>query len=228
MQSPLDLGPRNDLNYIRSTLPGGYPDNGPLRTPIDQLVKSLISNKTKDAVSLAAFEELVSAFDGDWHAAAKAPAARLRYLIRAVTHPDDKAKHLKETLEFLATETADFDLSFLADMTIDEAHTWLIKRKGVGPKVAASVLNFSNLDRPSFVADTHVLRVFRRYGLIDKDDAAVACNLVLENMTEWTSADLRGFHCQVKIFGQNICKAEAAICGKCLLASRCSTHARLS
>ena len=41
---------------------------------------------------------------------------------------------------------------------------WLIKFKGVGPKTAAIVLQFS-LDIPAFPVDTHVNRVTGRLGI---------------------------------------------------------------
>ncbi|MDB5736906.1 MAG: endonuclease, partial [Sphingomonas bacterium] len=69
----------------------------PRRTPIGQLVKSLISSRTRDAVSLAAYRSLRERF-GSAAGIAAAPVAAVETVIARVTFADVKAPRLVETL----------------------------------------------------------------------------------------------------------------------------------
>jgi endonuclease-3 len=81
----------------------------------------------------------------------------------------------------IAADDPDFDLSPLGEQPIEDALAWLERLPGVGRKVAASALNFSSLAIPAFVADTHVLPVLGRFGVIDAkaDRAGAVGQLVL-------------------------------------------------
>ncbi len=72
---------------------------------------------------------------------------------------------MRKTLQRILDLRGDFDLDFLGELLVEQAMAWLQRLDGVGLHVAAAVLNFSTLRRPSMVVDTHVWRVARRYGL---------------------------------------------------------------
>ncbi|WP_337187486.1 hypothetical protein [Phenylobacterium sp.] len=169
MQTAFDFGAASALLKVRDRLRDHF---GPLalppqRTPMAQLVKSLISNKTYDRVSLAAYGRLEAAYEG-WPAMAAAPASELETHIAQVRFADRKAAHLAATLGIVARERPDFDLVFLGAWPADAAFGWLERLPGVGRKVAASTLNFSTLQRPAFVIDSHVQRVLQRLGFVGR------------------------------------------------------------
>jgi len=85
------------------------------------------------------------------------------------------------------------------------------------------VLNFSTLHGHAFVMDTHVLRVFRRLGLIGRKEksAGPACDLVMPALEDWSSLELAELHVLVKSFGQDCCHAHRPACARCILRDMC-------
>lgn len=223
MQYALDYGQHHDVRGLYTVLRdyfGRIPD-GPGRRPVNQLVRSLIASKTLDRISDAAFDALLTICQGDWGVIADMPVNRIEYLIREVTRADTKAVQLKDTLLKIRSDHPDFDLCFLGAASVLQAQAWLERHDGIGGKVSSAVLNFSTLSRQSFVADTHVLRVFVRYGFIEREDANRANQFVIGAMPDWTPADLRALHCWVKRLGQEICVHRRLSCGLCPVAHRC-------
>jgi endonuclease III len=192
-----------------------------LRPPIGALVKSMISGRTKDAVSLAAYDRLVAAFGTPGRVLAAGRDGVLR-CIGGVTHAEEKAGYVVGALGRIAAERKGFDLSFLATPPIGEALGWLERLPGVGRKVAAATLNASALRRPVLIVDSHVLRVLQRLGFVDRHaEARVASEAVTAAMTEWSGGDFLDFHIATKKLGQAFCRLEVPDCAGCPLRSDC-------
>ena len=84
--------------------------------------------------------------------------------IRVAGLANQKGPRIQSILSQISTERGDLSLDFLRDMEKDEASDWLKQHKGVGPKTAAIVLQFS-LGIPAFPVDTHIYRVTGRAGI---------------------------------------------------------------
>ena len=227
MQMAFDFGAVADMAGVRDTLRDffGRPDQVCARTPIGQLVKSSISNRTLDEVSLAAYQRLVKAYP-EWPALAAASAADVERLIGDVTFPDVKARQLGDALRIIGGRHSDFDLNFLGRLSVAEALAWLERLPGVGRKVSASTLNFSTLDMPAFVVDTHVLRVLSRYGFVrNTADTRTAYDAVMAASSRWSAAELAELHILMKRLGQTICRHDRARCFDCPIRQRCKAAA---
>lgn len=191
------------------------------RAPIAQLVKSMISSRTYDQVSLAAYGRLVRRFP-TWADLAAAPAKQIEAAIFDVRWPERKAPHLIATLRIIQVDHPDFDLRFLRRQSVSQGLAWLEALPGVGRKIAASTLNFSILRLPALVIDTHVLRVFRRLSFVGPQaDTAAAYDTVMSSLEAWTAAELRDLHILVKHLGQTLCRARRPDCPRCPIRSRC-------
>lgn len=223
MQTAFDFGTPTEITHMRDQLRSAL---GPAevickRDACGQMIKSLISSRTRDEVSLAAYERLIGAYSCLSDLAA-APVEEIETLIADVTHAHDKAVYLKETLRIIAARHPDFDLGFLGHWPVDEALVWLERLPGVGPKVSASTLNFSTLRMPAFVVDTHVLRILRRFGIIgSKTETETARDTVMAAEERWDAADLAEFHVLLKRLGQTVCQAGRPSCRVCPLRARC-------
>lgn len=193
----------------------------PRRRPIGQLIKSLISSRTRDAVSLTAFHALRDRF-GVAAAIAAAEPDEVARIIAPVTFPEVKAERLIAALRIIAKDDPALRLDNLASLSTSDALAWLELLPGVGRKTSASVLNFSTLDRPVLVVDTHVVRVLARLGLTSRD-ATVASECVTATWTGATAADFRDLHVALKKLGQTVCRWDAPQCGDCPLAYLCAT-----
>jgi len=193
----------------------------PRRKPAGQLVKSLISGRTRDAVSLDAYRRLGKRY----HSAARiadAPPDDVAAVIYDVTFAEQKSRWLVAAMAEIRSACPDFNLDFLAAMPIDAALGWLERLPGVGRKVAASTLNASSLARPVFIVDTHVLRVLRRLRFMhDTADISATSEAVTAARPGWDADDFLGFHVATKRLGQIACHETAPACGACLLQADC-------
>ena len=195
----------------------------PRRSPIGALVKSLISSRTRDAVSLAAYEHLCRRFSSPAKLA-RATIPQIRHAIADVTFADVKAQWLADAMRHIACERPDFDLDFLGAMPLDAALAWLERLPGVARKVAAATLNGSRLNRPVFIVDTHVLRVMQRLGFVAPDaDMQVTSEQVTAGAPNWSGDDFLRFHVGLKRVGQIAGNARSP-----LIAPRQAPHSGLT
>jgi endonuclease-3 len=193
----------------------------PRRKPVGALVKSIISGRTRDPVSLRAYHRLREDFGSAAGIAAADPAA-VANTIFDVTFAEAKAEWLVGALRRIAREHPDFQLDFLGELPLEDALGWLERLPGVGRKVAAATLNASTLDRPVFIVDGHVLRVLQRLGFVAANaDAREASEAVTAAMAEWQGKDFLHFHAATKRLGQTLCRPETPSCAACPLARDC-------
>ncbi|MCV2448029.1 endonuclease III domain-containing protein [Paracoccus sp. DMF] len=186
-------------------------------------MKSLISGRTRDEVSLGAYRRLIEVYPR-W--SDMGAATDLERLIGDVTFPDVKARHLGKTLAAVAIHRSDFDLAFLSDLRVPEALAWLERLPGVGRKVSASTLNFSTLRMPAFVVDTHILRILCRFGFVRSNaDMRTAYDLTMAALPGWSAADLAELHVLMKLLGQTTCRVAHPDCRSCPISRRCRTAA---
>ncbi|QKR98780.1 endonuclease [Sphingomonas sp. CL5.1] len=197
----------------------------PARRPVAQLIKSMISGRTRDAVSQAAFERLSAKF-GSVARLAEAQPAAVAQVIEDVTFAEDKARYVVSALSRLRREPMGFRLDSLADRPLDDALAWLERLDGVGRKVSASTLNASTLALPVMIVDTHVLRVLRRLGAVpDHADYRAASEAVTAALPAWSGPDFLDLHIVMKRLGQLYCRHEAPCCLACPLRADCPSGA---
>jgi endonuclease-3 len=190
--------------------------------PLSQLIKSLISARTKDADSWAAFVRLSDAF-GDWAELATAAPKRIEAAIAAVTFADAKARQLPILIRVIQIRAGGLDLGFLADRSVEDAMEWLQSLPGVGCLSAAATLNFSTLARRVLPVDTHTHRVVRRLGLAGRASEPTDAFQAMMSLVPqtWGAEDLFELHWLLKGLGQSICTDDAPKCGMCPLRAMC-------
>ncbi|WP_176473078.1 endonuclease III domain-containing protein [Sphingomonas lenta] len=224
MQGAFDFAAA-DLRRWRDALVRAFgpPPTGPRRSPVGQLVKSILSARTRDAVSGAAFDALVARYP-DWRRVADAPVGEIAATVAEVTFAEDKAAYVRAALRRVGRERPDFDLDFLRELPLADALAWLERLPGVGRKVAATTLNASTLDRPVAIVDTHDLRVLGRLGFVRPGaDARAASEAVTAAMPNWSGEEFLLFHLLLKRLGQVICRWDTPECGRCPLREDCPT-----
>jgi endonuclease-3 len=190
--------------------------------PVSQMINSMISGRTHDDVSWAAFVRLRSAYP-DWSYLAEASSAEVERVLGEVTHAERKAIYVPAALRLIVARIGRLDLNLLADKSVDEAMYWLRGLPGVGCKSAAATLNFSTLNRRVMVVDTHVHRVCRRLGLVGRhSDPDQAYEALMPSLPEsWAAEDLFELHWLLKGLSQSTCRHEKPKCAACPLAAFC-------
>lgn len=190
--------------------------------PIDELIRTILSQNTSDSNSLAAFAVLKRNFKS-WEELLSADTRKITHLIKHAGLANIKAKRIKEVLSEIRRREGRLSLSSLKNMDIGKAVSYLESLKGVGPKTAACVLLFS-FGRPVMPVDTHIYRVTGRLGLIPENMSIEEAH---RSLSDAVPKDLiYDFHLGIIEHGRRVCKAQNPKCGVCLLYGLCKRRAK--
>ena len=141
----------------------GLPEWGIESLPLDELINTILSQNTNDRNRDVAYANLRARYP-TWEEVRDAPLSEVIDAIRPAGLANQKGARIQAILQQITEERGSLDLNFLFDLSAEEAFAWLSRFKGVGPKTASIVLQFS-LAKPAFPVDTHVYRVSGRIGL---------------------------------------------------------------
>jgi endonuclease-3 len=193
--------------------------------PTTQFVMVMLSPRTLDTVSIAAYLRLRARFNS-WEALPDADPEMILAIVHDVTYAADKARYLVAAASLIREQRGEVDLAFLADWAVAPAFSWLLTLPGVGMRAAATILNFSSLRKRVFSIDTHILRLSQRLGLLpDKADFVSGFHRLMHLMPDdWDADDLYEMHWLMKLHGQTRCRHSWPLCEDCSLAQLC-THA---
>lgn len=184
---------------------------------IDELVSTILSQNTNDINRDRAFEALRARFP-TWEMVRDANTKDVIEAIRPAGLSNQKGPRIQQVLKSITEERGGLDLSFLADVPVDEAKAWLTKFNGVGPKTAAIVLCFS-LNKFAFPVDTHIYRVTGRIGLRPERMTVEQAHAHLESL--FPPETYYEVHLNLIRLGREICTARRANCEICPIRKLC-------
>ncbi|GCE49142.1 endonuclease-3 [Thermosporothrix hazakensis] len=194
----------------------------PTKDPMSMLVDIILSHRTRDEQTAAAYDNLLKQF-GSWEAVRDAPTEQVEAVISNVNWPEQKAPRLQAIMRRITEEKGSLNLDFLRDMPLEAASNWLGQLEGVGPKTNACVLLFS-CRKPTLPVDVHVHRVSIRLGLIGKKVSAEAAHTLLQALLPQDAQVIYNFHKGLLRHGQRICVYERPRCKKCVLTDLCNYY----
>ncbi len=192
------------------------------KDPMSQLVDIILSHRTRDEQTAAAYDNLLKRF-GSWEAVRDAPTNEVQDTIANVNWPEVKAPRLQALMRRITEERGELNLDFLHDLPVGEGAAWLNRLEGVGPKTTACVLLFS-ARKPILPVDTHVHRVSIRLGLIGKKVTADAAHDLLQALLPQDARSIYNFHKALLRHGQRVCVYDRPRCGKCVLTDLCDYY----
>ena len=202
---------------------GPFPEERRL-PPTEEMVFTILSQHTSDINSGRAFARLMERF-GSLDAVARAEIADIEVAIAPGGLAKVKAPRIREVLQkVLELNSGSLDLSFLREMPLPEAKSWLRQLPGIGPKSAGIVLNFS-LGMPAMAIDTHIFRVCQRLKAIDAKTNADKAHDVLE--AKVPPEGVFTFHVAFINHGRRVCRAQRPLCGECVVGDLCPSRRRL-
>lgn len=195
----------------------GYPEwRNPLPA-LDELISTILSQNTNDTNRDRGFNALKEHFPS-WEAVRDTDVEQVIEAIRPAGLANQKGPRIQNVLRQITDLRGGLDISFLEEYSPQEAAEWLVQFKGVGPKTAAIVLQFS-LGLPAFPVDTHVYRITGRLGLrpekMNADKAHPHMESLLPPETYYPA------HLNIIRLGREICHARKPNCSACPLQDIC-------
>ena len=197
----------------------------PRRSPMRELVSTLLSHRTTHADEELAYDRMLEGF-GDWEGVLHAPLDGLIHAIRTTRWPATQAPRIQDVLARIKAETGgQFTLDFLAEWPTERAMQWLTDMPGIGLKTASLVLLF-NFRKPVLPVDAHVHRVAQRVGFLGpKVSVEKAHAVLLALLTPALDAEgLFNFHKHNYWHGQQTCFFLKPNCPRCPLKVFCSYY----
>jgi endonuclease III len=173
------------------------------RDPFRVLVSTILSARTKDAVTGAASERLFAVVKKSEDLKLLS-VEEISKIIYPVMYYNNKSRYLKQLPEFLKNGVPD---------TINE----LLKLPGVGRKTANLVITVG-FNKPAICVDTHVHRITNIWGYVDTKNPHETEMALREKLPKehWNIIN----HYLVA-FGQNLCTPISPHCSKCPISKYC-------
>jgi endonuclease-3 len=135
-------------------------------------------------------------------------------LIRSISYPNNKTKHLIGMAQMLTTE-----FGGEVPLTVEE----LVRLPGVGRKTANVITSVVD-NQPNMAVDTHVFRVAARIGLTVNAKTPLATERQLLQLIPREQVHIA--HHWLILHGRYVCVARNPKCGECGLQQACKYFAR--
>src|SRR5829696_2979385 len=212
------MADRRKLRAIRDRLRREYgrPVLRAHRSPIDELVLTVLSQNTNDRNRDVAYGRLRERFAGGWPDVRAAPVEEVQEAIRPGGLANTKAARLQAMLRAIG----DDDLEWLAEVPLEDARAYLTSLPGVGRKTAGCVLLFS-FGRPEVPVDTHVFRVAGRLGLFRPGAGFAEAHDELTRLAAGDPDEAYELHVALIRHGRRTCTARSPRCSECPLRRMC-------
>ncbi len=187
------------------------------KSPLDELIFTVLSQHTNDKNRDRAWKQLKRGKQ-TWATISNLPASEIEKRIKVGGLARQKSKRILAILHSIRNDRGTIDLDFLEKLSDQEILRYLLDFPGVGPKTASCVLLFS-MGRSAFPVDTHIHRMATRLGLLDKKTPSPEAHQILGDLVP-TEMYLT-LHLNLISHGRKICRAQAPLCDRCILADMC-------
>ncbi len=193
------------ISRLKELYPNGYFHVN--RDPFYLLISTVLSQRTRDDVTIPTTQKLFSVFP-TVEEMAEADVDEIQELIRNVGFYRVKSQRIIDISRIILQ-----DYGGVVPDTMDE----LLKLPGVGRKTANCVLGYG-FEQDVIAVDTHVHRISNRMGLVDTSDPDET-EKELEKVVpkdEWKN--INGL---MVLFGQNVCRPVGPKCDECIMDDIC-------
>lgn len=179
----------------------------PYQLLVAVILSAQCTDKRVNMTTPALFDRFPDAF-----ALAEAGYDELFDLIRSISYPGNKTRHLMGTARMLVDK-----FNGTVPMTVEE----LILLPGVGRKTANVITSVID-QQPNLAVDTHVFRVSARIGLSVNAKTPLATE---KQLLKYIPPELvHKFHHWIILHGRYICVARTPKCGQCGLKPVCKYY----
>jgi endonuclease-3 len=196
------------LDYFQKNIPDAETElfyDNPFQLLVSVILSAQCTDKRVNLTTPAIFERYP-----DPQSMSKATVAELFPLIKSISYPNNKTKHLIGMAKMLMN-------TFHGEvpMTVDE----LVQLPGVGRKTANVITSVID-EQPNMAVDTHVFRVSKRLGLVTQS-ASTPLAVEKELVKHIPREMIHKAHHWLILHGRYICIARNPKCGACGLRENC-------
>ena len=199
------------------------PDLGNVSDPLEELIYLTITQRTRITTAMRVYRELKKEFP-DMEDIINAPVSELRKVLSTGGRGNLRSRAIKEILGAIKEKTGKLSLEFLRGFSEEQALDFLFQLPWVGEKIARCALLYS-LGHGVFPADSNVIRIFTRTGILDpligtlkSVEHRKAQTMIAEHIPPEIA---RTLHVNMVVHGQEVCKPGKPICGKCEIRKFC-------
>lgn len=216
---PLNEIEEKPLKYIIQNLERtfGEPKLRPKSSPLEMLIRVILSQATTDTLSNRTFHALKTKFK-IWENVLKSDESEIAEAIKLGGLANQKARVIKELLANIKAEHGTLDLDFLHEKPTREAVTYLKKFRGIGPKTIACTLLFA-CHKNIFPLDTHIFRVLRRVGIVPQRCSDERSHEILDAVVP--EGKFYSLHVNLIRLGRKICRPKEPLCERCPIVEYC-------
>ena len=196
------------IEYFQRNVPEAETEllyDSPYQLLVAVILSAQCTDKRANLTTPAIFEEYP-----DVYALSRATVEELFPLIRSISYPNNKTKHLIGMAQKVVNE-----FGGNIPMTVDE----LVQLPGVGRKTANVITSVID-QQPNMAVDTHVFRVSRRIGLVTQTASTPLA--VEKQLLKYIPEELvHKAHHWLILHGRYICVARTPKCAECGLRPAC-------
>jgi endonuclease-3 len=196
------------LDYFEKEAPNAETElfyDNPFQLLVAVILSAQCTDKRVNLTTPAIFKQFPTS-----ESLSKAQFEEVFALIKSISYPNNKAKHLIGMAQMLENNYKGH-----VPMTVEE----LIKLPGVGRKTANVITSVID-KQPNMAVDTHVNRVSKRLGLVPK--TATTPLAVEKHLIKYIPENLvHKAHHWLILHGRYVCTARNPKCNKCQLVHIC-------
>jgi endonuclease-3 len=193
------------ISCLREMYPGGY--SHICRDPFYMLISTVLSQRTRDEVTIPATRRLFEVFDTP-QKLAEADAGDIQALIKDVGFYRVKAQRIIDISRIILQDH---------EGLVPDSMNELLKLPGVGRKTANCVLGYA-YEQDVIAVDTHVHRISNRLGLVKTPGPDETEKELEKVIPKHAWKEINGL---MVLFGQNVCRPMSPRCEECRLNDIC-------
>jgi endonuclease-3 len=193
------------ISRLREMYPGGYFHVN--RDPYYMLISTVLSQRTRDEVTIPATRRLFEVFDTP-QKMAEANVDEIRSLIKDVGFYRVKAQRIIDISRIILKDYGGF---------VPDSMNELLKLPGVGRKTANCVLGYA-YEQDVIAVDTHVHRISNRLGLVKTSDPDETEKELEKVLPKYAWKEINGL---MVLFGQSVCRPMGPKCEECIMGDIC-------
>ena len=187
------------------------------------VVRAILSQNTTDRNAQRAFERLEREGLLKPQNILKSPISKIAEAIEIAGMYNVRARVLRR-LAFLFVKGGLENLATaIPSMGLKEARRALLSLPGIGLKTADIILLFY-FNKPVMPVDTHIQRIAKRMGLVEKSARYEKIRETLEQLVGPDPEKLLVVHLALIEFGRNVCRARNPLCKECPFSSTCNYY----